>query len=45
MTYEELKKRVVNPQGYSCMDWYLCMKPDARLKAGAGTDKAALKQP
>lgn len=28
VTYQELKERVQNPQGYPCMDWYLCMKPD-----------------
>ncbi len=28
MTYQQLKERVQNPHGYSCMDWYLCMKPD-----------------
>lgn len=27
-TYEELKDRVTKPHGYTCMDWYLCMKPD-----------------
>ena len=27
-TYAELKDRVTNPHGYTCMDWYLCMKPD-----------------
>jgi len=26
-TYAELKERVQNPKGYSCIDWYLCMKP------------------
>lgn len=28
-TYQDLKERVQNPHGYSCVDWYLCMKPDA----------------
>ena len=27
-TYEQLKERVQNKHGYSCIDWYLCMKPD-----------------
>jgi peroxiredoxin 2/4 len=27
-TYEQLKERITNKQGYSCIDWYLCMKPD-----------------
>ncbi len=27
-TWKELKERVKNKKGYSCMDWYLCMKPD-----------------
>ncbi|MCX8130558.1 MAG: redoxin domain-containing protein [Clostridia bacterium] len=26
-TYEQLKERVQNPQGYQCVDWYLCFKP------------------
>lgn len=40
MTYQQLKERVQNPQGYSCMDWYLCMKPDpvARLEEGQETE-------
>lgn len=28
-TYQQLMERVQNPQGYSCMDWYLCLKPDS----------------
>lgn len=26
-TYEELKERINNKKEYSCMDWYLCMRP------------------
>ncbi|MCX7747571.1 MAG: peroxiredoxin [Clostridia bacterium] len=29
-TYQQLKERVMDPKGYSCMDWYLCMKPDKK---------------
>lgn len=34
-TYQQLKERVRNPEGYSCTDWYLCFKPDQAVKAGS----------
>lgn len=30
VTYQQLKERVKNPEGYSCVDWYLCFKPDRK---------------
>lgn len=42
-TYQQLKERVQNPQGLSCVDWYLCFKPDANntaLEEGEGTPQA-----
>jgi peroxiredoxin (alkyl hydroperoxide reductase subunit C) len=32
MTYQQLTERVQNPQGYTCTDWYLCMKPGREEK-------------
>jgi len=37
-TYEQLKERIQDKHGYSCIDWYLCMKPDASNEALAHGD-------
>ncbi len=39
MTYSQLKERVQNKEGYQCMDWYLCMKPDKRAEITQGKQK------
>ena len=40
-TYEQLKERVQNTHGYSCIDWYLCMKPDKSHEALARDNNGA----
>lgn len=36
-TYQQLKDRVMDPNGNSCVDWYLCMRPDSPRMVDGGT--------